>query len=241
MRRGLAALALGLVVACSGPTVRAGWQGRVESWGTMHAVMMEGRSEGRVNVLAQQGDTARIGIGSLAGPAGEIVLIDGVAWITRSEELGALVTDAGARREDQATMLVTAEVPRWSEVSIPGGLAPDALEGFVESAARGHGLERTPVFPFVIEGELEDLRVHVLHGRCPMQGNGPIETEPVRRFLPRVHGRLVGFWSRLEPGTLTHAGERAHLHVLVREGEPLAAHVDRVRIGPGARLRLPIP
>ncbi len=235
------ALALAALAGCHTNGAHEGWQGRIEVHGTMREVMMEGRTEGRVELVPLQGDPARIGIGSLAGLEGEIVLVDGVAWITRSAPLGVLETYAGAKRGESATMLATAEVARWIELPIPGGVAADALEGFVAERARENGLAHTPVYPFVIEGELDDLRVHVLHGRCPMAGPGPAESEPVRRLVPSAHGRLVGFHSELPPGTLTHHGETQHLHVLLRGSEPLAAHVDSVRVGAGAVLRLPAP
>jgi len=71
-------------------------------------------------------------------------------------------------------------------------------------------------------------------------GEGPPETEPVRRVIPIAHGRLVGFYTGLEPGMLTHKGEKTHVHLLVKEGESIAAHIDDLRIGAGAVLRLPL-
>jgi alpha-acetolactate decarboxylase len=216
------------------------WNGRIDVYGTMHEVMMEGKTQGRVELAPLQGDMNLVGIGALEGLEGEVVLLDGVAWCTHSGALGTLDTHAGAEKGLHATMLATAHVSRWMSLPVPAGLAASGIEDFVERAAKEHGLAHTETFPFVIEGGFSDVRAHVLHGRCPWAGKGPPETEPVRRFLPVAHGRLVGFYTELAPGTLTHMGEKTHVHLLVKEGESIAAHVDELQISAGAVLKLPL-
>jgi acetolactate decarboxylase len=215
------------------------WKGRIDVYGTMREVMMEGKSEGRVELAGLQGDARLVGIGALEGLAGEVVLLDGVAWCTRSGQLGTLETHAGAEQGVRATMLATARVSQWFALPVPAGIAASGLEEFVARAAREHGLGGTQTFPFVIEGGFHDVRAHVLHGRCPEMGAGPPETEPVRRMLPVAHGRLVGFYTELPAGTLTHTGEKTHVHLLVKEGESIVAHVDGLQIDAGAVLKLP--
>ena len=226
--------------ASSGPEQNV-WHARVDIHGTMRAVMMEGRTQGRVELSSLQGDPELVGIGALEGLEGEVVLLDGVAWCTRAEKLGALATQAGPAKGTQATLLAVTSVPRWLKLPVPTGMRLSALEAFVARAARDHGLARTETFPFVVEGAFSDVRAHVLHGRCPYLGAGPPETEPVRRSLPLAHGRLVGFYTELPSGTLTHAGEKTHVHLLIKEGEALVAHVDDLRINAGAYLKLPLP
>jgi hypothetical protein len=233
---------LALAASChssGGARTDGAWHGPIDIHGAMREVMMEGKTQGRVALDTLQGDPALVAIGALAGLEGELVALDGIVWTTRAKPLGVLETHAGATHGEQATMLASARVESWIRVPIPGGLAWQGLDEFVEQAAREHGLERTPTFPFVIEGGLFEVRAHVLNGRCPMGGPGPAESEPVRRFLPEVHARLVGFYTTLPPGTLTHHGQRTHLHLLVKEGEPIAAHVDDLRVAPGAVLKLP--
>lgn len=215
------------------------WKGRIDLHGTMREVMMEGKTQGRVELVPLQGDPALVGIGALENLSGEVVLLDGVAWCTRSGDLGALDTRAGARPGQKAALLATARVSSWMGIPVPEGLAASAIEGFVAQAARDYGLGQTPTFPFVIEGGFRDVRAHVLHGRCPEMGAGPPETEPVRRLLPVAHGRLVGFYTELEPGKLTHKGQKTHVHILVKEGEPIVAHVDTLHVEAGAVLKLP--
>ena len=98
----------------------------------------------------------------------------------------------------------------------------------------------TETFPFVVRGELEELDAHVLNGRCPYAGPGSKETDPVTRARTRASGTLVGFYTELEPGLITHHGSRTHVHVLL-EGDPaFVGHDDAVRIRRGARIGLPL-
>jgi len=169
-----------------------------------------------------------------------VVLLDGIAWCTRAGKLGTLDTHAGAQKGERATLLATARVPRWFTLPVPAGLSASGIEEFVERSVREHGLGGTATVPFLIEGTFSDVRAHVLNGRCPMAGPGSPETEPVRRVLPTAMGRLVGFYTTLPPGKLTHAGEKTHVHLLVKENEPLACHIDQLEIAAGALLKLPL-
>ena len=240
MKKLLIVSVLALVAGCSTTSPVQPWSGRIDVYGTMHEVMMEGKTQGRVELAPLQGDPQLVGIGALEGLAGEVVLLDGVAWCTRAGKLGTLETHAGAEKGVRATMLATARVGQWFTLPVPPGLAASGIADFVARAAQEHGLGRTETFPFLIEGSFADVRAHVLNGRCPMAGAGSPETEPVRRVLPIANGRLVGFYTELPPGTLTHMGEQTHVHLLVKEGEPLACHVDDLQITAGALLKLPL-
>jgi alpha-acetolactate decarboxylase len=239
-----AALALGALALAAGcystPPQPQPWKGRIDVYGTMHAVMLEGKTEGRVELAPLQADARLVGIGALEGLAGEVVLLDGVAWCTRSGELGTLETHAGAEKGAKATLLATARVSQWFALPVAAELPFSGIEAFVAQAAREHGLAHTETFPFLIEGSFHDVRAHVLHGSCPYMGKSPPGTEPVRRVLPLAKGRLVGFYTELAPGTLTHMGEKTHVHLLVKEGESIVAHVDELRIDAGAVLKLPL-
>ncbi len=239
MKRILVGGLLALAAGCT-TTTHYAWKGRIDLYGSMHEVMMEGKTQGRVELAGLQGDPQLVGIGALEGLAGEVVLLDGIAWCTRAGKLGTLDTHAGAQKGERATLLATARVPRWFTLPVPAGLSASGIEEFVERSVREHGLGGTATVPFLIEGTFSDVRAHVLNGRCPMAGPGSPETEPVRRVLPTAMGRLVGFYTTLPPGKLTHAGEKTHVHLLVKENEPLACHIDQLEIAAGALLKLPL-
>jgi len=230
-----------LTAGCASTPQTYPWKGRIDVYGTMHEVMMEGKTQGRVELAPLQADYQLVGIGALEGLAGEVVLLDGVAWCTRAGKLGALETHAGAEKGVRATLFATTRVRAWFTLPVPPGLAASGLADFVATSAQQYGLGGTQTIPFLIEGSFSDVRAHVLNGRCPEAGPGSPETEPVRRRLPVAKGHLVGFYTTMPPGTLTHKGEKTHVHLLVKDGESIACHVDELQISAGSVLRLPAP
>lgn len=96
----------------------------------------------------------------------------------------------------------------------------------------------TTPFPFVIEGEFEGLKVHVVNGRCQMGAPDPDDSS-FRREFPTGSGTLVGFFAERLPGVITHHGSRTHIHVLLDGSEQMMAHVEAVGVRKGALFRFP--
>jgi alpha-acetolactate decarboxylase len=218
----------------------AGWHGEVRTWGTMRAVMREQRQEGRVDLESAVEGSSSFGIGALAQLQGEIVILDGVVWTSRVRAGKQVETREGLVPGDRSTLLAACEVERWSEEPIGAAADLAALEESIASALERRGLGEVETVPFVIEGELGGLDAHVLDGACPYTGPLAEEDEPAREHRAESEGTLVGFFTHLPPGTLTHHGSRVHVHALLRGEVPFVGHVDAVALPAGARLRLPL-
>lgn len=230
-------LALGLALAlsaCSAPR----WDRRFASWGSMREVMAQGRTQGRVELASAVHGRSTVGVGSLAGLQGEIAIVGGVAWISRVDG-ERLACERGTRPGDQATLLATAEVPAWRTQRVERDVTAAELAGWLAEIARQNGLEHTRAWPFVIEGELIGVDAHVLRGRCPFAGAVDAAHEPLRRSLPVVRGRLVGFFAPQAAGELVHHGQAAHVHVVVEFPELFVGHADAAGVRAGAQLLLP--
>jgi alpha-acetolactate decarboxylase len=223
--------------ACSSP----GWNEPVRTWGTMHAVMHDGRTEGKVRIADAVASPDAVGIGALAGLLGEIVIVDGVVWTSRVVDAPRVDTEKGRRAGDEAALLAVTRVSRWSEHTLDRDLALEELGDYLRKLADASGLAHTATFPFLVRGDLDALDAHVLNGRCPYSGPGASQTDPVQSTLTRASGTLVGFYTELEPGILTHQGSRTHVHVLIEGTAPFVGHVDGVLIQRGARISLPEP
>ena len=222
-----------LLAACSSaPT----WDGEVETYGTLHEVLRQGQHQGRVVVGAAAVPHA-VGLGALAGLGGEVVIFEGQMYTGRVES-DRVVSDRGTER-DEAAFLAVAKVPEWVELRIARSLVLDNLALLLEEIASENALATYDTFPFVIEGELLNLKSHVIDGNCPIANpDGP---EPARQTAGRAQGRLVGFYTTLPPGTLTHHGSPLHIHVVLAGKKPLVAHVDDVTITAGSKLLVPKP
>lgn len=210
----------------------------VHTWGSMRAVMREGRTEARVRLADVLSSDRLVGVGALAGLAGEIAIVDGVAWIARVDS-GQLQCDSDVRMEDHATLLATSDVEHWRELTLPRDVELVELEQFLAREARGTELERAPAWPFVVEGELANVATHVLNGACPFAAEVDAEHQPLRRSFESVDGILVGFFAPSAGGELVHHGQTTHVHLVVSRPAPYVGHVDHVALRAGARVRVP--
>lgn len=217
----------------------SGWNEPVRTWGTMRAVMHDGRTEGKVRVADAVAAPHAVGIGALAGLSGEIVILDGNVWTSRVIDAPRIETAKVVKPADEAALLAVTQVSRWSEHTLEHDLSAVDLDDRLRALADETGLPRVQTFPFVIRGELDELDAHVLNGRCPYVGSGPENTDPVRTPRAHANGTLIGFYTELEAGLLTHHGSRTHVHVLIEGAAPFVGHVDSVRIRQGARICLP--
>lgn len=181
------------------------------------------------------------GLGALADLAGEITIHDGAVFISHGKRMDGLI-DQRQAGEAQATLLATARVEKWREVAIPGAMKQAELQAFVVAQARAAGLDTRAAFPFLIRGDIENYRWHVIAEPNPHfgghGGNAPI----ARQFAAagkRMAAEVVGFYSgdRLE-GVISHPGEKFHEHLL-DPARTLTGHLDAYDIASGALL-LPV-
>jgi alpha-acetolactate decarboxylase len=210
-----------------------GWEGEVQQYGTVREALHQGHSQARVRVADAAHAESCVGLGALAGLAGEVTILDGATWVTRAGPNGVLQT-AQTAGDEQATLLVTAQVHEWIEMQIESELSLAELP-----AQAGFAAGEWASLPFVVRGRLVALDAHVLNGACPESGSPPAGSEPVRRHEAQTFGILVGFWVREGTGVITHAGQSLHVHVIVPGERAYTAHVDRVRIAAGSTLYVP--
>jgi len=237
----LSLLGLSLLSACQAGTVGSGGGAEdaalVRSWGGLRMVLREGHSEGRVALVDVIGPDS-FALGSLAGLAGEITVVDGDVNLAEVKggdpALGLRVR--GVEEGDLATILALSDVPLWTEQKL--GMVEDnaTLEDMVLEAAKAEGIDVSQPFPFRVEGTAAMIDVHVLNQSCPIaQPDGPAPWRFAGSGEPVV---LVGFFAENGAGVLTHHGQKTHIHVVLPERNA-SGHVDGIAFGAGARLMLP--
>lgn len=204
-------------------------------------MLRDGDKSGKVALGVATKDGSTVGLGALEGLMGEIAVLDGEAWISRVEPGGRVTTERAAHGE-QAALLFLARVPAWRERELKRDLDFVQVEPFLKSFASAAKLDALDAFPFVIRGRVEALQSHVLAGRCPYNSADTSGAEPVRERHAAAQATLVGLYSNLPPGELTHHGSRLHVHVLIEDptgAVTRVAHVDSVRIPKGAMVQVP--
>lgn len=181
------------------------------------------------------------GLGALADLAGEITIHDGAVFISHGRRMDGLI-DQRLAGDAQATLLATARVEKWREVAIPGAMKQAELQAFVVAQARAAGLDTRAAFPFLIRGDIENYRWHVIAEPNPHFGGHGGNAPMARQFDAagkRMAAEVVGFYSgdRLE-GVISHPGEKFHEHLL-DPARTLTGHLDAYDIAAGAVLLLP--
>ena len=220
---------LAVLAACSSaPTTQ------VRVWGSMREALRQGHDEARVVPLDEARPTS-VGVGALAGLEGEVTVVDGRVLVS---EGAAPVPARAATDADAATLLVLADVPAWTESTLPACADLAALEAAVLARLAVLGRDPGIPTPLRIRGRATALDLHVIAGNCPVAN--PAGPAPWRHHAAAVDVELVGVLADGAAGWLTHHTGVTHLHAVT--GGPageLTGHLDGVALEAGATLSLP--
>jgi acetolactate decarboxylase len=231
-RSDLIPLILIFLFACTGPTENE-QSVVVHHHGTLRDIMKKGDLSPKVDLreLEKEGLYA---LGAVNGLQGEILILDGKAYIASVEE-GKLRIDR--TYDHEASLLVRSHVKDWESFDIPEGMSTQKLAARIGEKAQGMGLEAP--FPFRIEGRASSFTWHVIdweegdtvHTHKKHKHSGLRGREMDRKV------EVLGFYSA-ESGIFTHHKSPMHMHVCTKN-EELAGHLERIRVGKGMRLLLP--
>ncbi|MFO1076418.1 MAG: acetolactate decarboxylase [Planctomycetota bacterium] len=228
MRR--AVVVLPLLAICWFAACQTAPTSTVASWGTMREALHDGHSEGRVD-LAGLGGPGVVGVGALAGLAGEITIVDDRVLVARADGTACRVESPGPG--DRATLLVRGVADSWLRFPLPDCETYDDLEHAIAARLAELGRDPTAPSPVRIRGRAPDVAYHVIAGACPIaHPEGP---PPWRYRGPLDPVELVGVYVEGAEGQLTHHMHSSHLHV-VAEGR--TGHLDDVALR-DAELLLP--
>jgi len=238
------ALAGTVVIALSAAAQQA-WDGKIVRYGTMREAIGQQQSQGRVLLSDMAGQSHFYGVAALEGLAGEVTFFDSSPTITGVSGDGKLAPVTGEKL--QATMLAGARVPSWREHAIEKDTPAAEFDQRVRGAAAQAGVDVSKPFVFALEGEFSDVRLHVIHGACPMHARMqqielPKEKQPFEGEYRSIRGKVVGIYAEDAVGTLTHPATSTHVHLIFKDaasGEMVTGHVERMALVKGASIRLP--
>jgi hypothetical protein len=222
-------------------------EGAIVQFGKMHEAIGQQKSQGRVRFQDVVKRPHFFGVAALEGLRGEATIRDGNVTITRVDTNGRLQpVDAGAL-DKQATLLVGAYVPEWTEHTVADDVAAEMFDEFIAEIATKAGINIATPFVFTVEGEFRNVRLHVINGACPIHARLkrieiPREQRPFESDMERVSGTLVGVYAKDAVGSLTHPATSTHGHLLFKDpdsGKMVTGHLEQVGLHKGAVLRLP--
>ena len=183
-----------------------------------------------------------MGVGAVEGLRGEILVLDGVPYVSAVGPDGKPVTSTGSAADVAATLLILADVPAWRELPIDRAIDSKEFDTTIRELALRAGVDVQAPFPFVVTGRAMSLEGHVINRACPTASANGSRDQHAPHRLAGIHDQevtLVGFYAESGAGVITHHDSRTHVHVLLREGSPMVAHVESVSLAGGACFKLP--
>jgi len=229
----------GLTIAALSAAALAGAAAYQVAWKGALRDAHGGNTQANVRLADLPRSAGLYAVGPVAGLAGEITIVDGKLLVAEVEH-GAIRTSSDFSKG--AAFLVWASVPQWRDASAVGASigSQAQLEAFVEAKAREAGLNVEQPFPFLLNGTFDSVKYHVVrppqggatHGSAASPADSALNAEATGKSAT-----VVGFFSRNHEGVFTHSGSRAHLHVVLENGD--SGHVDELRAGPDVQLALP--
>jgi hypothetical protein len=211
--------------------------------GNFKRMLHAGDVSGKINLASLQVFSNSYGVGALAGLQGEILVWNGTILITPGESISGSTQPPQAN--DQAALLITAQVMEWEGLQVPGNMTLDEFERFLVDAASSIGIDTKKPFPFLLTGEITNYTWHVVTGAAKRHGVGTMHQQghAGNRIFSggKIKGKLVGFYSSEElEGVISHPGERLHIHFTDDEIK-ISGHLDTFGVRKGATLLLPKP
>lgn len=219
----------------------------VLQYGTMHEAIGQQRHQGRVRFSQLLKKPHFYGVAALERLQGEATILDGALTVTVVDDQGRIKSASAAPEELQATLIVGAYVDSWSEHRVPEDVAADSFDSFVSETAANAGLDTNKPFVFTLQGNMRDVRLHVIHGACPIHARLKKlalarEEKPFEAEFSNVEGTIVGVHAKDAVGKLTHPATSTHVHLMFIDPGTKAkvtGHVEKIAIAKGAILRLP--
>lgn len=222
------------------------WDGQVVQHGRMHEVIGQQKHGGRVRLSDAVKRPHFFAVGALEGLAGEVTILDGKVFATEvvsKTEIAPIDSEGAA----SAALLVGSHVSTWTEHTVGESVPRSQLDDFLEKTAARAGLDTSKPFVFTVNGQLQDLQMHVIRGACPVHAKRsgvklPEGQQPHVSSVAETNGVLVGVFAKDAAGNITHPGTSTHVHAILEvegSGKRVTGHVDHVSIGAGALLRLP--
>ncbi len=185
------------------------------------------------------------GVGALEGLQGEITILDSAAIVTGVARDGLPepkeMTDVGA------TMLAGKSVETWAETTLEREVEVQEFDKTIEAMAATLDIDTAKPFVFLVEGELTDVRLHVINGACPIRArmkkeNIDEDKLPFELETKTLKGTLLGVYAADSVGKLTHPATSAHVHLVYTDdktGNHITGHIEQVGLAKGAVLKLP--
>lgn len=206
--------------------------------GALKNIMRKGDVSAKADLAEYEHTENLYALGAVGNLKGEIQIFDSQPYISSMED-GHIIFDTSYVKK--ATLLVSAQVKEWLSFQIPSDINEKKdLEKHIEKVARENNIDTNEPFPFLIEGNIQELDWHVINWK-----DGDTEHSHEKHIQSGLNGSmqqqaviLLGFYSDSHHAIFTHHTTNMHIHLKMKNGQ-IAGHVDDLKIGQDMILKLP--
>ncbi len=212
----------------------------VQVHGALRAMFHQGRTDTMVTLDTLLPNPNLYAVGALTDLSGEITIIAGRAVLSYPDGESTRA-ETPAESNAAATLLISTAVPAWQSVTTGQPIRFEEIDDAISKLAAAAGMNLDTRFPFLLEGEFEELQWHVIDGTRLAKNAKSHKAHlaaavQVRQELAKAV--LIGFYSKSDQGVFTHMGSRTHIHCVT--GKPATTgHVDHVIIPAGTTVKFP--
>ncbi|RPH77794.1 MAG: hypothetical protein EHM80_11765, partial [Nitrospiraceae bacterium] len=129
------------------------WDGKLVQYGKMHEAIGQQQHQGRVQLKKLLERPHFFGVAALENLDGEATIYDGKVTLTRVDAKGKLQPSDSSSPETQATLLVGAYVPSWTDHKVAANVGSDKFDTYITGVATAAGIKVSAPFVFAVEGE----------------------------------------------------------------------------------------
>lgn len=190
--------------------------------GAMKDVMWKGELGAKVQFDTLSPKAGLYGLGPLSYLAGEILINDGRAFVSR------VVSESSMSVEESydisAPFFVYANVLEWKEIQL-APLVSD-IKSLEEYLAKKTPLE-SPPFAFKLKGRVSSATIHIQNLPEGSVVSSPQEAHQGQQNyqLENEAVEIIGFFSRNDQGVFTHHDSFLHMHLITQDEDEMG-HLD---------------
>ncbi|WP_299364056.1 acetolactate decarboxylase [Winogradskyella sp.] len=200
----------------------------------MKNVMWKGELEGKVKLDTIVPRKGLYGIGPLAFLKGEILVNDGLTYVSKVVSPNEMKVDV--LPEAQAPFFVYGHVTSWREQKLPKSVI-DMLS--LEKALNDLFKDINEPLIFKLKGRVKSAEIHIQNLPDNTKVSSPKEAHQgqVNYSLEDEIVEMIGFYSRAHHGVFTHHDSNMHIHLMTQDKQKMG-HLDGLEIG---KMKLYLP
>jgi acetolactate decarboxylase len=193
--------------------------------GEMRKTMRQGQLQGQIYLDTLKAQSNLYGLGPLENLAGEIIIIDGKAFVSKVSGDTMTIEET---YEAKAPFFGYTHVKKWKEMPVPENIQSVAqLEKYLS------GLSSLPDSPFIFKltGSVLFAKLHVVNLPQGQAVKSPEDAHKGEQSyeLHNEKVEIVGFYSTRHQSVFTHHDTFLHMH-LINQSKKIMGHVDEVKI-----------